>query len=170
MEKPKEPIQGYLRKKEVFLPLTDEVKELREKGFGNLRNEELILQPYEAFYLIEKGKIKVYEVNSNQPLSLGELVKRLSIDKKEELIKYLVYRDLREKGYIVRESEKMDFEVYGKESLRRLVSIIHEGRETTIEKLISLIKFAEEERKELILAVIDRRTDIVFYTLSFLKL
>jgi len=49
MEKPKEPIQGYLRKKEVFLPLTDEVKELREKGFGNLRNEELILQPYEAF-------------------------------------------------------------------------------------------------------------------------
>jgi tRNA splicing endonuclease len=63
----------------------------------------------------------------------------------------------------------MDFEVYGKGPLRRLVSIIHEGRETTIGKLISLLNFAEEERKELILAVIDRRTDIVFYTLSFLN-
>ncbi|MBS7657658.1 MAG: tRNA-intron lyase [Candidatus Bathyarchaeia archaeon] len=168
MEKPKE-IQGYLRKKEIVLPLTDEVKELREKGFGTLKNGELTLQSYEAFYLIEKGKIKVYDVNSNQPLSLGELVKKLFSDKKEELIKYLVYRDLREKGYIVRESEKMDFEVYGKGPLRRLVSIIHEGRETTIEKLISLLKFAEEERKELVLAVIDRRTDIVFYTLNFLN-
>jgi len=169
MEKPKEPIQGYLRKKEVVLPLNEEVKELREKGFGDLKNEELLLKPYEAFYLVEKGKIKVYEFNSKQPLGLGELVKKLSANKKEELIKYLVYRDLREKGYIVRESEKMDFEVYGKGPLRRLVSIIHEGRETTIGKLISLLNFAEEERKELILAVIDRRTDIVFYTLSFLN-
>jgi len=170
MEAPKEPIQGYLKKGEVFLPLTDEVKELREKGFGELKNGELKLQSYEAFYLVEKGKIKVFDFNSKQPLELGNLVKKLFVNKKEELIKYLVYRDLREKGYIVRESEKMDFEVYGKGPLRRLVTIVHEGRETTIGKLISLLKFAEEERKELILAVIDRRTDIVFYTLSFLNL
>ncbi|MBS7655043.1 hypothetical protein KEJ50_00845 [Candidatus Bathyarchaeota archaeon] len=170
MEMPKEPIQGYLKKGEVFLPLTEEVKELREKGFGELKNGGLQLQSYEAFYLVEKGKIKVFDFNSKQLLELGNLVKKLFANKKEELIKYLVYRDLREKGYIVRESEKMDFEVYGKGSLRRLVTIVHEGRETTVGKLISLLKFAEEERKELILAVIDRRTDIVFYTLNFLNI
>jgi tRNA-intron endonuclease len=170
MEQLKEPIQAYLKRREVAASLTDEIKDLREKGYGKVKNEEFILQPYEAFYLVEKGKIKVFDFNSKQPLELGELVKKLSADKKEELIKYLVYRDLREKGYIVRASEKMDFEVYGKGPLRRLITIIHEGRETTIGKLISLLKFAEGERKELILAVIDRRTDIVFYTLNFLKL
>lgn len=165
----KKPIQGCLKGGRARLPLTEEVKELREKGFGELKGNEVILSPYEAFYLVEKGRVELRELKSQGPVSLKALVKKLSSGKKEELIKYLVYRDLRDRGYIVRPSRRADFEVHGKGPLRRLVSIIHEGRETNVEKLIKLLRFAEEERKELILAVIDRRTDIVYYTLGSLK-
>jgi len=81
-------------------------------------------------------------------------------------MRYLVYRDLRDRGYIVREEKKVDFEIYGKGAVRRLVSIVYEGQEASIKALSRLTSFALQEKKELILAVIDRRTDIVYYTLG----
>jgi len=97
------------------------------------------------------------------------VVKRTSVGKPEIWIKYLVYRDLRDRGYIVRESDrKLDFDIYGKGPLRRLISIVYEGGEASLRKLQRLLEHAEKEKKELILAVVDRRTDIVYYTLSSL--
>src|SRR2546425_11171607 len=50
--------------------------------------------------------------------------------------KYLVYRDLRDRGYLVRESEGgFDFETFGKGATRRQVSIVFEGGESTLERL-----------------------------------
>ena len=61
-----------------------------------------------------------------------------------------------------------DFDIYGKGPMRRLISIVYEGGEASLRKLAKLLSYADSERKELILAVVDRRTDIVYYTLSSL--
>jgi len=45
---------------------------------------------------------------------------------------------------------------------------VYEGGEASLKKLGKLLAFADDQRKELILAVVDRRTDIVYYTLSSL--
>jgi len=50
--------------------------------------------------------------------------------------------------------------------MRRLVGIVVEGGEATLEKLARLSGKANKEGKDLVLAVIDRRTDIVYYTLN----
>ena len=110
--------------------------------------------------------MKVVNRKDGRELSLRELVKKLSIKKPEIWIRYLAYRDLRDKGYIVREINEVDFEIYGKGSTRRLIYIIYEGSEANIKKLNKLLKFSVQERKDLILAVIDRRTDLVYYSLS----
>ncbi len=60
----------------------------------------------------------------------------------------------------------MDFEIYGKGVTRRLIYIVYEGSEANIKELNKLLKFAVQERKELIIAVIDRRTDLVYYSLT----
>jgi len=164
-----ETLKAFYERKKVYLPEPSKVIELREKGFGSLKNDKVFLSPYEVFYLVEKGKIKVIDKKSNEELSLKSLVSRLSINKPEVWIKYLIYRDLRDRGYIVRESNKVGFEIYGKGALRRLVAIIYEGHETSLENLEEFLKIANEEKKELILAVIDRRTDIVYYSLSELQ-
>jgi tRNA-intron endonuclease len=81
--------------------------------------------------------------------------------------KYLVYRDLRDRGYLVRDGEAgYDFETFGKGAMRRLVTIVFEGGESTLEKLAGLSAKANKDGKDLVLAVIDRRTDIVYYTLN----
>jgi tRNA-intron endonuclease len=154
----------------VHVAYKPDLMELRDRGFGDLKAGKLHFAPYESFYLLEKQKIRVYDRNSEKELELRDLVRAFSVGKPEIWIKYLVYRDLRDRGYIVRESNgAFDFDIYGKGPLRRLISIIYEGGEASLRKLGKLLKYSEREKKELILAVVDRRTDIVYYTLSSLK-
>ena len=154
----------------VYIPYKSELMELRDRGFGDLRNVKLFFTPYESFYLIEKQRIRVFDRKTEKELTLRDIVKRVSVGQPEIWIKYLVYRDLRDRGYIVRESDRnFDFDIYGKGPLRRLISIIYEGGEANLRELQKLLGYAENDKKELILAVVDRRTDIVYYTLSSLQ-
>jgi tRNA-intron endonuclease len=159
-------IEAFYDKRKVYIPLEEKLIDLRERGFGSLEKEKLILSPYEIFFLVDKGRIKVIDKKIGQKLSLKELVEKFSVRKPASWIKYLVYRDLRDRGYIVREIDTVDFEIYGKGVTRRFIYIIYEGSEANIKELNNLLKFAVQERKELIIAVIDRRTDLVYYSLT----
>ncbi len=168
-QKGEEPLLAYIKAGKIFLKHSSEVKNLRERGYGQLKRNRIYLNPYEAFYLVEKGKIAVRDPTSQSYLMLQDLIKMIDSGEVETWIKYLVYRDFRERGYIVRKSKIVDFEIYGKSVVRRLVYIIHEGTEASLERLNRLLIFSKKERKELVLAVIDRRTDIVYYILDYLE-
>ena len=164
---PVEPIEAHLAKGTVHLREPEKLMDLREKAFGTLTDDKIILNPYETFYLVEKRRINVFDERTKQAKSLQELVTKLSVGKPSIWTKYLVYRDLRDRGYLVREGEAgYDFESFGKGAMRRLVSIVFEGGESTLEKLARLSAKANKDGKDLVLAVIDRRTDIVYYTLN----
>jgi len=169
MDNSVEAVTARLSNRKVAVPLSDAVKDLRERGFGEINKRCLHFAPTEALYLAEKGRIKVLD-GKGTPLSLHDLAKRLADDKYESWIKYLIYRDLRDRGYIVRGTSRFDFEVQGKGALRRLVTIIHEGRDASLARMGELLRYSQKEKKELVLAVIDRRTDIVYYTLDSLSI
>lgn len=164
-----EPLAAYMKGDKIFIKICPEVKGLREKGYGSVGRGKLYLNPYETLYLVEKGRLQVKDLDNNNPLSLRDLIGRLGKGRAETWIKYLIYRDLRERGYIVRESSIVDFEIYGKTVTRRLLSIIHEGTDASLSRLNKLLLYAKRERKELVLAVIDRRTDIVYYILDLIE-
>jgi len=155
-----------MKKCRVYLPEPGRSMELLERGFGTRRGNRLDLSPYEAFFLTEKARIKVVKESNGTPLTLHDLVSAFSKGKQEIWIRYLVYRDLRDRGYIVRESKRVDFEICGKGAERRLVSIVYEGKEASLQELTILIRYAAKQKKELILAVIDRRTDLVYYSIG----
>jgi tRNA-intron endonuclease len=165
------PWQALCEGRGVYIPYKSELMELRDRGFGDLVKGKLCFTPYESFYLIEKQRIRVFEKKGGEKeLTIRDIVRRFSVGKPEIWIKYLVYRDLRDRGYIVRESIRgFDFDIYGKGPLRRLISIVYEGGEASLRRLQKLLQYSEREKKELILAVVDRRTDIVYYTLSSLR-
>lgn len=164
------PWTAFIEGRSLYLPYKPDLMELRDRGFGDLKGGKLLFSPYESFYLVEKQRIRVFERKSERELDLRDLVRKLSVGRPEIWIKYLVYRDLRDRGYIVRESKgNFDFDIYGKGPLRRLISIVYEGGEASLRKLRKLLGYANREKKELILAVVDRRTDIVYYTLSSLR-
>jgi len=160
--------EGFLRAGHVILPRASELMELRERGFGELRGKNLVLTPNEAFYLVEKGRMTV-EGTRKEQITLEQLVKSVSAKQPEVWVKYLVYRDLRDRGYVVRECRVFDFEIHGKGPMRRYVYIVYEGGEASLKTLRKLLKRATLDKKDLIVAVVDRRTDIVYYSLDFLK-
>ncbi len=162
-----EVLEAFLSKGRVYLPESEKLMELREKAFGTLTDNRILLNPYETFYLVEKNRVRVLEERTKKNFSLQELVTKLSVGRPTIWTKYLVYRDLRDRGYLVRVEEGgFDFETFGKGATRRLVSIVFEGGESTLDKLAKLSARANNEGKDLVLAVIDRRTDIVYYTLN----
>ncbi len=79
-------------------------------------NKPLILDLLEGVYLLEKGIIRVLDQLTNSELTVEDVKKygRIAIDGFDE--KYLVYRDLRDKGYVVTTGIKFgsDFAVYRK--------------------------------------------------------
>ena len=160
-------LDAYLSKGEVFLREPEKLMDLREKAFGTLTDNKITLNPYETFYLVEKKRVNVLDEKTKQTKTLQQLVTKLSVGKPAIWTKYLIYRDLRDRGYLVREGEAgFDFESFGKGAMRRLISIVFEGGESTLEKLARLSAKANSGGKDLVLAVIDRRTDIVYYTLN----
>jgi tRNA-intron endonuclease len=161
-----ETLDAYYKKRRVYIPENDKQMGFLDRGFGTRLGKKLELSPYEAFFLTEKGRIKVKDEEKQEILSLHDIVTRLSMGKQEIWIRYLVYRDLRERGYIVRETKKVDFEIHGKGAERRLISIVYEGGESSLHELTNLLRYAARQKKELILAVIDKRTDIVYYSIG----
>lgn len=77
-------------------------------------NAPLILSIIEALYLTEKGLLEVY--SNSKLLSFNELFEICCKNIVRCAMLYNVYRDLREKGYIVRSGLKFgaDFAVYEK--------------------------------------------------------
>ncbi len=139
----------------------------RAKGFGIPVGDRVLLTPCEAMYLFEKGKIKVRE--GGNFLTADELFHKLSAISEDFPRRYPVYRDLRERGYVVCETDgKPDFLVYEPSDYKRAkppsfsVLCVIQGSPLRIEDLRnSLSKF-----DEVLLAVSDRRGSVVYYRAS----
>lgn len=112
----------------------------------------------EAYYLLEKDEITILDVKSNQLLSPEELYEfaKNSHHKFEE--KYVIYKDLREKGYIPRPGLKFgaDFVVYkkgpGLEHSPLIVHVLpHDSKITAID-MVRAGRLATSVRKKFVIA------------------
>ncbi len=147
--------------------------ELYDSGYGMMINKKLKLEPFEALYLIEKGRMIL--TDSEQELTFDESIERLSRIDKKLWIKYTIYSDLRNKGYVVKSGfsqDEIEFRVYdknakpGKEPAKYLLRVLIEGEPVSIEKLMNMVKSARDSRKDLIIAVIDAQGDVAYYEVS----
>lgn len=121
----KPPFSGVLAGIKVIVWSVEEARELYRLGFygkpfgirkpkGTDWNSPLELSILEAYYLAEKGILKVYR--EGRELTLEELKGHCSRYMENFEMLYLVYRDLRDRGYVVRSGLKFgcDFAVYEK--------------------------------------------------------
>ncbi len=83
---------------------------------GSVAVAPLELSLIEALYLLEKGMLCVVEASTGKDIDSEELKKRVSRSSKRLLALYRVYRDLREKGFVVRSGLKYgsEFVLYEK--------------------------------------------------------
>ncbi|MEM3770031.1 MAG: tRNA-intron lyase [Candidatus Bathyarchaeia archaeon] len=169
-------IEGTLTEKGVKIASKQRIEELKAKGYGIEENGELLLNFYEALHILDKGLILVKDEKGGE-MDFQQLLQVAEKKDENAWAKYLVYRDLRNRGYVVREGFGLgvDFRVYergeyGKDTAKYLILSLQEGRPLTMEELTQIMRQCQSLKKELILAVMSRRGEIVYYSVSQLTL
>ncbi|MGB9929724.1 MAG: tRNA-intron lyase [Methanosarcina sp.] len=143
------------------------VGELYNTGyFGRLKNGGLELSLVEAAFLLSRGKLEI-ELENKQ-LDFRAFFEEASLRQPNFELKYIVYKDLKERGYYVQPSTS-HFRVYprgshpGKSAARIFVHVQSERQLLPVKLLQESVVSAENVHKQLILAVVDEESDLTFY-------
>ena len=139
-----------------------------QSGYGRLDAEGMRLSPQETLYLLHRQKIEV------TGWSFDTLIAAFA-EEKNFLRSFLVYRDLRERGYVV-QTGPHDFRVFRRgekpgtgESLY-LVRVLAERDPIRFEKLIEEVVASRNMRKQYVLAVVDDEDELTYYEIKLQKL
>ena len=167
----KDSIQGVLIKNQSLVLDPDVQQELEQKGYGEMERNKLSLKPFESLYLLYTDKLKIFKGKKNVDFdSLLQIYKKQNDD---VLTQFLVYRDLRTRGYTVKDGFGFgsDFRVYGKgdfgeKGAKFLVFSFNEGKQEKVGMLQKKIEEITKMGKEPIIAVIERRGEIIYYKIS----
>jgi tRNA-intron endonuclease len=169
-------IKGSLVEKGVKISEKANVNELSSRGYGVAENSGLSLTLCEALYLVEKGILEVENERGGKE-DFQRLLQCYEDADEEAWVKYLAYRDLRSRGYVVREGFGLgvDFRVYergeySKDTAKYLILSIQEGKPFSIQDLTNVLRESQSLKKELVLAVMNRRGEVVYYSVSHLTL
>ncbi len=147
----------------------------KKSSFGEPVSGKINYSLSEAIYLVEKGKIEILQ--KNKKLSKDELMKKLrKIDKKIQ-IKYPVFKDLRNKSYIVKTALKFgaDFRVYpkgkrpGEAHAKWVIFAEHESKKLTWPEFSAKNRVAHSTKKKLLLAIVDEESSISYYEVGWIK-
>lgn len=170
-------IEATLTEGGVLVSSPDSIEGLSSRGYGVSKNGELTLTFYEALYLLGKGILQVEDKETGKGLSFQDVLKRFQSTDESAWVKYLIYRDLRSRGYVVREGFGLgiDFRVYkrgeyGEETAKYMIFGIQEGQPVTLGALAQAQMHVQSLKKKLVLAVVNRRGEVVYYSLSQLTL
>jgi len=169
-------IYGVLGKDGVIVSSPENIEGLVSRAYGTPQDGNLILSFYEALYLLDKGILRIRDEKSDKELSFEELLEKARSLNENAWFKYLIYRDLRSRGYFVREGFGfgVDFRVYergeyGKSPAAYLVLGVREGQPIVAEELARILARVQSLKKKLILSVVSRRGEIVYYSVSRLS-
>jgi tRNA-intron endonuclease len=105
--------KGLLVEKSVRIAEKSSVDALSSRGYGTAENAVLTLAFYEALYLLDKELLEVKDENGKE-VDFQSLLQRYEKANENAWVNYLVYRDLRSRGYVVREGfgAGIDFRIY----------------------------------------------------------
>lgn len=160
-------LSGKLIENAVIIP-ENGVEELHRTSFyGHPKGNTLELSLAESAYLIYVNKIKV-EFEEKELDFKQFFLKASSLVKNFELL-YIVYKDLRERGYFIQPAA-MGFRIYprgghpGKTPAEFFVLVTSERIPLVLSDLKKHIDTVNNLKKRLIIAIVDEESDITFYS------
>ncbi|MCS7386483.1 MAG: tRNA-intron lyase [Candidatus Methanomethylicota archaeon] len=171
-----EKYSGELEGLRVVVRGEDAVKLWNYGFYGEFREGVLVVSAPEALFLVKQGKLRVFlgEVELDFKALLNHFLKLDS----DIWVKYLIFSDLRRRGYIVKPGfgSGISFRVYrrgavmGKEPAKYLVYGAVEGKPIELSSLSRMIREARSARKDLILAIVDRQGEVTYYDVTLVTL
>lgn len=170
-------MRGDLSDSIVSIKITEGSKKaiaLNQKSFfGKIEGSTLGLSLIEAAYLLEKNRLNIFEDNIK-----CNIVYIFDLLKENNLFgKYIVYRDLKDRGYVIKTGFKYgaEFRLYdkgrspGKGHSDFLVKVLYENYNIPALDFASYIRVAHGVNKNMLLAIVDEDFDITYYNIEWTK-
>jgi len=178
--------EGELLDNRVIIWGTDSISLYAESGYGKPLPEEkpnrIELDLAEAAYLVEKEKLKIFTKEKGKKKK-NELKEIIEIGAKSVVMfhpSFMVYRDLRERGYVVKTGFKFGtvFRVYERgvklvrgpkaphEHTKWIVQPVAEESAFSLPEMSRAVRLAHNIRATLLWAVVDKESDVTYYELT----
>jgi len=155
---------------------SSEAFSLHEKSsYGEPLGEKIQYTLSEAIYLIEGDKMDI--ISKGKKVPKKETMKKFEKLDSRIQIKYLVFKNLRERGYIVKTALKFgaDFRVYekgakpGDKHAKWIVFCEHESKKFSWHEFSAKNRVAHSTKKNLLLAIVDEEGDVSYYECSWIR-
>jgi len=147
------------------------IRDLDQKGFGEIENGKLLLKSFETLYLLYTKKL-LLKKNKKQ-IDFDNFMSLCQKNNPEILTKFLIFRDLKNRGYVVKDGFGFgsDFRVYerghfGEKGAKFLIFGLNEGHQEKMGILQKKIDEITQMGKEPIIAVIERRGEVIYYKIN----
>ena len=169
-----EPADAIFDGKKGYVGSSD-ADRISQQGFYGTRTDDnrLELEPVELLHLIERKRLVVKRPDGE---SIGPdfIVSELLDEDPDLWTRYLVFRDLRSRGYAVRQGfgSGIGFRVYsrgdkpGTASASQLVYVLKEGVPISLSDLDMVTQTAAGSRKKLVFALVDQNGEVNFYRVA----
>jgi len=143
--------------------------------FGEKKSGKVQYMLTEAMFLVETEKLEINQRNTI--LSKEDIQNKFRRIDNRFQTKYLVYKDLRKKGYVVKTALKFgaDFRVYpkgkkpGAEHSQWIVFCEHESKKMSWQEFSAKNRVAHSTKKKLLIAIIDKEEDVSYYEVGWIK-
>ena len=174
----KEIIKATFLREKVITEASNSARELNNtRAFGTvLEDGRLQLTLTEGLYLLEKKRIQVLD-GRKKVIDLPAYVTKANKVEPTFLIRYAVYKDMRNRGYVVKTALKFgaDFRVYdrgikpGEDHARWIVYPVHEGERYTWFDFAAKNRVAHSTKKRLLMGVVDGENDVTYWEIKWVR-
>ena len=174
----KEPVKAFFSDERVLTESSDNAREFyNQSRYGNLLDDGRVqLSLIEALYLMEKKRIKVYD-SRNKEINYENLLKKSQKAEPNFWVRYCVYKDIRNRGYIIKTALKFgaDFRIYdrgvkpGEDHARWVVFPVHEGSTLTWYEFAAKNRVAHSTKKRLLIGIVDAENDTTYYEIKWMR-
>ena len=154
---------------------SEDADRISQQGFYGDRTDDnrLELESVELLHLIERKRLIVRRPDG-EDVGPDSIVSELLDEDPDLWTRYLVFRDLRSRGYAVRQGfgGGIGFRVYargdrpGAASATQLVYVLKEGTPISLSDLDMVTQTAAGSRKKLVFALVDQNGEVNFYRVA----
>lgn len=174
----KETVKAFLVQERVVTEDSDAARELYNQSvYGKvLKDNKVQLSLIEALYLLEKQRLEIFD-GRNKPVLSEAFTKKAIKHEPNFWIRYNVFKDLRDRGYVVKTALKFgaDFRVYdrgvkpGEDHAKWIVYPVHEGEHLTWYEFAAKNRVAHSTKKRLLIGIVDEEADVTYYEIRWIR-
>ena len=164
-------VKGRLIRGLTIIEDPDMCRALEIRGYGEREQKQFVLTDFETLYLVYVRRLTLKR--GGAILDFDALMRSYHKTDDSILTRFLIYRDLRTRGYVAKDGFGFgsDFRVYdrghfGQKGAKYLVFALNEGQQEKVGPLYKKISEITQMGKEPIIAVIERRGEVIYYRAS----